>query len=442
MARGAGAWLTSHLGGVGRAFSNRNFRIYQTGNAFSLIGTWVQRLAVGWLAWELTHSGAWLGAIAAAELAPSILMGPIGGAVADRVSRLRLLRITQSMLCVTAVVMAATTLAGLMTPWLLLLMNLMAGVVVSFGQPARLSLVRSLVRPEDLPAAVATNSVLWNTARFIGPAVAGLLIIGVGVGWAFAFNAVTYLVFLLTLNRLNLNVTGGVARKRASLFADMREGVAYVAGHPGVGPILLLLIVNAITVRPYVELLPGFSDDVFGRGVDGLAALTSAVGIGAIVAGFWVSSREGVAGLTRLAVDGVLILALSAMLFAATNSFWVGLVGAALSGGAMVVSGVAMQSLVQQTVDASVLSRVLSLYGLSFRAGPALGALIMGVASEFVGLQTPVVIGAMLCLLGWFWARTRLRAITNSLEPASPEELRVGETADGEQGRRGGDAAK
>ena len=432
---GAGAWLAAHMGGVGRAFSNPNYRVYQTGNAFSLIGTWVQRLAVGWLAWELTHSGAWLGAIAAAELAPSILMGPIGGAVADRVSRLRLLRITQTMLCVTAVAMAATTLAGLITPWLLLLLNMVAGIVVSFGQPARLSMVRSLVRPEDLPAAVATNSVLWNTARFIGPAVAGLLIAGVGVGWAFAFNAVTYLAFLVALNRLNLSAAAAVARKRAGLIADMREGIAYAARHPGVGPILLLLIVNAITVRPYVELLPGFSDVVFGRGVDGLAALTSSIGVGAIVAGFWVSGRPGFIGLTRLAVDGVLVLALSAMLFAATNSFWVGLLGAALSGGAMVVSGVAMQSLVQQAVDVNVLSRVLSLYGLSFRAGPAMGALIMGIASEFVGLQTPVIIGAMLCLLGWFWARTRLRVIANSLEPALLEELGERETADSEEGR-------
>lgn len=432
MAFGAGPWLAAHLGGVGRAFSNRNYRIYQTGNAFSLIGTWVQRLGVGWLAWELTGSGAWLGAIAAAELAPSILMGPIGGAVADRVNRLRLLQVTQSLLCLVAVAMAAATLAGVITPWLLLLLNLMAGTVVSFGQPARLSMVRSLVRQEDLPAAVATNSILWNTARFVGPAVAGLLIAGYGIGWAFAFNAVSYLAFLFVLRRLKLSGTTAVARKKSSLFADMREGVAYVVRHPGVGPILLLLMVNAVTVRPYVELLPGFSDDVFGAGVNGLAALTSAVGIGAIIAGFWVSSREGVAELTRLAVDAVLVLALAAMLFAATESIWIGLVGAALSGAAMVVSGVAMQSLVQQAVETSILSRVLSLYGLSFRAGPALGALGMGVASEFAGLQTPVIVGAMLCLVGWFWARMRLARITASLEPVLLDQIGKSETPDGD----------
>lgn len=416
MTNRAAAWFAAHTGGVGRAFSNPNYRVYQTGNGFSLIGTWVQRLAVGWLAWELTHSGAWLGAIAAAELAPSILMGPVGGAVADRISRVGLLRTTQSLLCLTAVAMAVCTLAGVMTPWLLLALNVLAGAVVSFGQPARLSMVRSLVRPGDLPAAVATNSILWNTARFIGPAVAGVLISQVGVGWAFAFNAVTYLAFLLALQRLNLPRPVSAARKRTSILEDMREGVAYAARHPGVGPILLLLIVNAVTVRPYVELLPGFSDVVFGRGVDGLAMLTAAVGVGAIVAGFWVSGRTGFEGLTRLAIDAVLVLALSAMLFAATHSFWVGMLGAMLSGGAMVVSGVAMQSLIQNATETGVLSRVLSLYGLSFRAGPASGALLMGVASEFVGLQAPVVAGAILCVVGWFWARTRMGRIAAAVE--------------------------
>lgn len=421
MANRAGAWFAAHTGGIGRAFSNPNYRVYQTGNSFSLIGTWVQRLAVGWLAWELTHSGAWLGAIAAAELAPSILMGPVGGAVADRVNRVLLLKIMQSMLGLTAVVMAAATFAGVMTPWLLLGLNLMAGTVVSFGQPARLSMVRSLVRTEDLPAAVATNSILWNTARFIGPAVAGVLISQAGVGWAFAFNAVTYLAFLFALQRLNLPRPAVAARKRASILADMREGVAYAAGHPGVGPILLLLIANAVTVRPYVELLPGFSDVVFGRGVDGLAMLTAAIGVGAISAGVWVGGRPGFKGLTRLAIDGVLVMALAAILFAATNLFWIGLIGAALSGAAMVVSGVAMQSLIQNATDTSVLSRVLSLYGLSFRAGPAAGALIMGVASEVVGLQAPVIAGATVCVIGWFWARTRVSRIAEALEPAEQD---------------------
>lgn len=417
MAGGAGAWLASHTGGIGRAFSNPNYRVYQTGNSFSLIGTWVQRLAVGWLTWELTHSGAWLGAVAAAELAPSILLGPVGGAVADRVSRIALLRITQSLLCLTAVAMAAFTLAGMMTPWLLLGLNLVAGIVVSFGQPARLSMVRVLVRPADLPAAVATNSILWNTARFIGPAVAGVLISQLGAGWAFGFNAVTYLAFLVALHRLNLPQPATATRKRSGILADMREGVAYAASHPGVGPILLLLIVNAITVRPYVELLPGFSDVVFGRGVDGLAILTSAVGVGAIGSGIWVGGRDGFRGLTRIAVDGVLVMALAAILFAATESFWIGVVGAALSGAAMVVSGVAMQSLVQNATDAGVLSRVLSLYGLSVRAGPALGALMMGTASEFYGLRAPVIVGALLCVFGWFWARTRMQRIAAAMEP-------------------------
>lgn len=421
MPGGAGGWLATHSGAFGRAFSNPNYRIYQTGNSFSLVGTWVQRIAVGWYAWELTHSGAWLGAVAAAELAPSILMGPIGGAVADRVRRLTVLRVTQSLLCLAAIALAAATLMGVMTIWLLFALNLLAGVFVSFGQPARLSMVRALVRPADLPAAVATNSILWNMARFIGPAVAGGLIAQFGVGWAFVFNAISYMGFLYALGRLDLPAAAPAAKRSGGILSDMAEGVAYAARHPGVGPILLLLIVNAFTVRPYAELLPGFADDVFGHGVDGLAALTSSIGVGAIVAGIFVGGRTGLAGMTRLAIDGVFVLAVSAILFAATKNFWIGLSGAALSGAAMVVSGVAMQTLIQNATEQSVLSRVLSLYGLAFRAGPAAGALAMGVASEYVGLQAPVIVGAMLCLIGWLWARARMRRVADVLETSQDE---------------------
>lgn len=404
------------LDGVRRAFSHRNYRVYQSGNIFSLVGTWVQRIGVGWLAWELTHSGAWLGLIAAAELAPSIIMGPIGGAVADRVNRLALIRIMQTGMAMVAFAMAGFTFAGKMTPELLLALNFLAGVVVSFGQPARLSMVRALVPVHDLPAAVATNSILWNTARFVGPALASFLIARYGVGWAFLLNAVSYAAFIFALGMLDLPKRQAVARKRQSLVRDMRDGLAYVSGHPGLGPILLLLVINAITVRPYVELLPGFADDVFGQGVNGLGALTASIGVGAIIAGIWVGGRDGYHGLTRIAVDGVLLLAVSVFLFAATDIFWIGLLGGAISGAAMVISGVAMQSLIQQATDPAILSRVLSLYGLSFRAGPAAGALMMGAASEIWGLQIPVAAGACLCVIGWAWARSCLKEIETALE--------------------------
>lgn len=444
MAGGAGRWLAAHTGGVGRAFSNPNYRVYQTGNAFSLIGTWVQRVAVGWLAWELTGSGAWLGVIAAAELAPSILLGPIGGAVADRVNRLAMLRVMQAMMAVVAIAMAACTLAGVMTPWLLLALNATAGVVVSFGQPARLSMVRSLVRPADLPAAVATNSILWNTAGFIGPAIAGVVIAGAGAGWAFALNAVSYLCFLVALQRLKLPGQLNMAKKRSSILQDMRAGLAYVAGHAGLGPVLFLLMVNAVTVRPFRELMPGFADAVFGHGVNGLASLMAASGAGAIVAGVWVSGRHGFGGLTRIGVDGVFLLGAAAIVFAATESLWVGMLGAALLGGGMTVSGVAMQSLIQNAADPAMLSRVLSLYGLCFRAGPAAGAIVMGVAADYVGLQTPVLVGASICLVAWLWARTRMRRIAEVMEPEGGllGQSDDGHAADGGQGQNESKAAQ
>ena len=161
--------------GVRRAFSHRNYRVYQSGNFFSLVGTWVQRVGVGWLAWEMTHSPFWLGAIAAAELAPSIIVGPIGGAIADRMSRLSLIRSTQGLLAVVALAMGLLTLGGQMTPWLLLILNAIAGIVVSFGQPARLSMVRALVPGKDpmTPFLHAEITISVPETRNIGAAMAG-----------------------------------------------------------------------------------------------------------------------------------------------------------------------------------------------------------------------------------------------------------------------------
>ena len=163
--------------GAVKVFNNRAYRIYTQGNFISLIGTWVQRVATGWLVWELTGSGAWLGIIAAAELLPSIVAGPLGGAMADRMDRFQLIRTAQILQAFQAFLLGTLALYGLADIWLLFALGVFLGVVTSVNQPARLSMVRNLVRTEDLPVAIAINSVLWNAARFVGPVVAGVLIV-------------------------------------------------------------------------------------------------------------------------------------------------------------------------------------------------------------------------------------------------------------------------
>lgn len=408
--------------GIVRALGNRNYRIYASGNAVSLTGTWVQRVAVGWLTWQLTESATWLGLIAMAELFPSLLVSPLAGAAADRLDRIRLTKICQCLQLTQAVTIAALTLGGLITVELLFALTVVLGTVGAFNQPSRLSLVNSMVGRDDISAAVALNSVLWNAARFIGPAIAGVIIVVFGIGYAFLANALSYLAFLLALTMIDLPAGTATTRRGQSLVTQIVEGFKYACGHPGIGPLLLLMIATALLARPFTELLPGFADRVFERGAVGLATLTSVTGIGAIIGGLWLGQRGDVTGLTRIAVINIAVFALSLLAFTATDSFPVALVSVLFAGFSMVVSGISSQTLIQISAQGPMLGRVLSLYGLTWRAGPALGALIMGSLADSLGMRWPVAGGATLCLVGWVFAMRHRQRLAALLESEPPED--------------------
>lgn len=399
-----------------RALSNRNYRIYTAGSAVSLTGTWMQRVATGWLAWELTGSGAWLGLIAFADLFPTVLIGLIAGAAADRWDRLWITRFSQGLGLSQATALAILTISGHMTIELLFALTACMGTIAAFNQPARLALIPSMVPREDLGAAVAINAVVFNMARFVGPAVAGLLIVVAGTGAAFAVNAVTFAIFLAALMTIRMPPMDAPKGERGSFLGEVAAGVRYSATHPGIAAILILMLASGIGARPVVELLPGFAADVFNAGAPALAMLTSAVGFGAIVGGLWLGGRASQVGLTRLVLASSFMLGLMTILFAASQQLWLAVPTMAIAGFCMVFSGIGSQTLVQMAVAGNMRGRVLSLYGQIFRGAPALGALAMGFASERLGLQWPVALGAGILLLVCFWARRRVQRIAASLE--------------------------
>ena len=415
------------FGAILRAFRHRNFGIYTAGNGLSLICTWMQRIAVGWLAWELTHSGAWLGVVAFADLFPSVIIGPFAGAVADRTSRLRIIAVSQALSMAQAVVLAALTYWNVITIEALFALTLANGIVVGFNQPARLAVVQSLVPRRDLSTAVAINSIVFNTARFIGPAIAGVLIVAAGVAACFAANAVSFLALLLALTRVKIDARGHIRpRKGGTLLGDVGAGIAYAARHPGVGPLLLLLLVVSVAARPFADLLPGFAAEVFGRGAGALATLSATIGVGAIVGGLWLAQRGEVEGLSRIAMLSTLGGALSVAGFVATDSYPVALAATAFAGATILISGVSTQTLMQLAVEREMQGRVLSLYGIIFRGAPALGSLIAGTLSETLGLRWPIAGGCVLCVAVWLWTWRRRAPITQALEArmAEPEPER------------------
>lgn len=407
------------FGHIARAFGHRNYRIYATGNGLSLVGWWMQRVGVGWLTWQLTESATWLGLIACAELIPSVIFGPIAGAVADRVHRLKLIRITQVLAMAEASALAGLTYAGLMTIELLFALTVFVGIVGAFSQPARLSFIPSLVPAEELSTALAINSSVFNLARFIGPALAGIAILHGGVAAAFLGNAVSYLAFLTSLWLLRQVKDPPEAPSGRGFLGDVGAGLSYAGRHPGIGPVLLLLLATSVLIRPIIELLPGFADNVFLRGADGLAWMTSVMGLGALTGGVWLAQRGPLTGLTGATIVNAIVFAVALLGFTATDYFPFALVCIAVAGFATVAYGTGTQSLVQVAVDRAMRGRVLGIYGLIFRGGPALGALAIGMLADRFGLRLPVAAGAGLCLIILIWAYTQRHRLARLLEAES-----------------------
>ncbi len=408
------------IGNAGLAFAHRNYRIYASGNAVSLIGIWMQRVSVGWLAWTLTHSGAWLGMVSMAEFFPVVFLSPLAGVLADRRDRVRIIRVTQIAGSVEASLLAVLVYTGAISIWLLFALTFLLGVFNAMAQPARLALIPTLVDRPALASALAVNAIIFNAARFVGPAVAGIVIAKISVGAAFAVNAMTYIVFLIAMANLRglppLPVTAAQSVLRASV-----EVYGYASRHPGIAPMLLLFTVTTIGTRGFVELFPGFADRVFGRGPEALSMLTSTVGLGAICGGAWLLVRPGIAGLTGVVLGNTLAISLAILAFTATNRFYVALPCVFVAGCAMTITGIGAQTLIQSAVEISMRGRIMALYGMIFRAGPALGAVLMGSLSERFGLRLPLAVGAVVSCGFWAatWAKQKRIAATLETDPAA-----------------------
>jgi MFS family permease len=383
---------------------NVNFGIFTAGNTVSLIGMWMERIAVGWLTWQLTESGFWLGVVAFADFFPVVVIAPFAGAAADRWDRLRVVKVSQSLLLVQALVLWAATASGHINIAMVVTLTAIHGIIVAFNQPARLALVPSLVPRGDVGAAVAINSVSFNLARFIGPIFAGFAIVWSGVAAAFLANAVTYVAYLIALNRIHIEPGEDEgAAVPDNFFGEIRDGIRYTATHPAIGSLLLLLIAIGVGGRPLTELLPGFADDVFNAGAAGLSILASAVGAGAILAGLWLGHRANSANLLTVTLATTIGMALAATAIVATDRLWFAVPAVVAYGFCMSAAGIASQTLVQLASARNMRGRVMGLYGLIFRGGPAVGALGAGIISVQLGLRWPVVIGALLLVAAWLW---------------------------------------
>ena len=384
---------------------------YVAGNSISLVGNWIQRTATAWIAWDLSQSAALLGLVAFCELFPALIVGPVGGVLADRHDRRKLImRFQVAMFGVALALWLAEASGHLDTGWLLALV-LLQGTLVGLNQPARLSIIPALVTHAHLGPAIAINSMVFNAARFVGPAVAGFLIASFGTAWTFLVNALTFLPFLWALSTL-VPTERQQPLARGRFLTQIVDGLRYVLDAPALRVLFLLVIAGALLVRPLGELLPALADGIFGRGASGLAMLSASLGLGAIVGGLIVVSQDG--GPSVMALAWWLAAgAVSVLAVASAPSFAVTMVLVGLTGICLVGSGVMAQTMMQMQVASELRGRVMSLFGLTMRAAPALGALALGSIADGLGIRMTLILAnitflVMLALAGIRWWRSRI----------------------------------
>jgi len=390
----------SSVTAVLRAFRSRNYRLFFAGQAGSLVGMWLQLTAMSWLMYRLTHAAAWVAFLTFAWQGPGLVLGPVAGALADRVDRRRIIVVAQALSVVPAALLGIFTIAGLITPWQVVLLAFFTGILRSFEIPTRQAFIPDIVEPEDLANAIGMNSALFNGARLVGPAVAGALIPLVGEGWCFLANAVSYLAILAALIAMHLPKTTARRTVKTSVLADILEGLAHVRREPALKAILGGLGFFAVVGMPYSVLLPSFASRQLGGGPHTFSSLQAAVGFGAMVAAFAVAVRSRVAGLERWLVVagvsfGVLLFALSR-----ASSLALALVLLVPLGGCFIVTMASTNTLLQTLAPGHLRGRVMSLHTTLFLGVFPLSGLVWGALADRAGEAAVLAGGGVLVVLG------------------------------------------
>ena len=384
----------SIFGGIGRALSNRNYRIYWSGQIMMVQGFWIYKIVSGWLMWELTSSSAWLGGLAAGYMLPVLFLGPFGGAVADHYGYRKVAIIMGSLGALLALFTAILTWINFMVPLLLVGLASLQGTLFAFEFPARQSLFPLLVIRKDLAAAVAVNSTTYYSAGFTGPLLGGLLLtIGntiTGVSLGFMANAFCIACMMIALYKIKQpkKQTDDTANIGApNLIIDLKSGLKYAYNHSDLRILLSIALAASLFIRPHIDFLPGFSDDVFDKGKNGLAILTAVSGVGSMIFATFFAIRGRTSGLVPVLFFCQITATITLIWFSLSTQFIIALLALSLVGGLLVSSSIASQSLIQYTVDDKYRARVISLNVSLGIGAPALSALIIGWAAEYEGLQ-------------------------------------------------------
>ena len=439
---------------AGRALRHRNFQLFFSGQLISLIGTWMQTVAQSWLVYRLTGSGLQLGAVGFASQIPVFLVAPIGGIVADRTNRKHVVIGTQIASMVLAFVLAALTLTHAIDHrvWLIFVLAALLGVVNAFDIPGRQSFLVDMVGKEDLMNAIALNSSMFNGARVVGPAVAGVLVARLGEGWCFFANAVSYIAVIVGLVMMNVHAPARISTKTPP-WEHIKEGFQFVNRTAPIRALVILLGLVSVSGMPYSVLMPIFADKILHGGGQGLASmigshdlgavrlgiLMGAAGVGALLGALTLAVRTGVKGLGTWVTVCCAGFGISLMLFSFSKSFWLSVALLLPVGYFIMLQMASSNTLIQVMVPDELRGRMMAVYSMMFMGMAPVGALLGGALSDRLGAPITVAIGGFAAVMGAWWFSVQLPKIrVEARQLILAQQMAGGEPAAGSFGAAGG----
>jgi MFS family permease len=391
--------LNSRAAGTFRALRYRNLQLFFSGQLVSLIGTWMQSIAQSWLVYRLTGSAVLLGSVAFASQFPVFIVAPLGGAIADRHNRHHIVIATQTVSMILAAILAWITLTNRVQVWHIFVLASALGMVNAFDIPARQSFIVEMVGREDLMNVIALNSTMFNGARVVGPAIAGVLVARIGEGWCFMANAISYIAVIGGLMMMQVT-SKPIEGTGASQFQHIKEGFSWVKRTRPIRALLLLLGLVSLAGMPYIVLMPIFSDRILHGGARGLGLLMGATGIGAMIAALTLASKNGLKGLVGWVPISSASFGVTMILFSQSRRFWLSFALLIPLGFSMMLQMASSNTLIQSMVPDRLRGRVMSVYSMMFMGMAPFGALLAGVVAHRLGAPLTLTLGGLFCLMG------------------------------------------
>ena len=399
-----------------RALRYRNYRLFFGGQGISLIGTWMQQVAMSWLVYRLTNSAFLLGIVGFTSQIPTFALAPLAGVLVDRWNRHRILIVTQTLAMIQAFVLAILIMLGIVTVRHIIILSLFLGLVNAFDAPSRQAFVFEMVeKKEDLGNAIALNSLMFNAARLIGPFIAGVLIATVGEGACFFINGLSYIAVIAAL--IAMKIDRRITFHEAEVLKGLKEGFDYVFGFTPIRSILLLLGLVSLMGVPYVVLMPVFAKDVFHGGARTLGFLTSSMGLGALIGAIYLASRRSIVGFEKNIVLASSLFGASLVFFSRSNTLWLSLLFLLLAGFGMIVHMASSNTVLQFIIEDDKRGRVMSFYTMAFMGMIPFGSLMAGSLASSIGAPNTLLIGGLICILGSLMFATKLPYLERIAHP-------------------------